>query len=138
MTQREAPLYVEAHDLARWVIERADSWGDRGGVLSVRVSDAACGLLEAVSLALTFPRGRARDLEEADRAMVRLRVLLRVAEELGLLSPSALRFACGRLQTAGRMVGGWRKRVEGVASHAGGNPAAGPISGDGSPAATGA
>ncbi|HEY2294032.1 MAG TPA: helix-turn-helix domain-containing protein [Thermoanaerobaculia bacterium] len=85
-----------------------------------------------------FPSGRARDLAEADRAMVRLRVLLRVAQDLGLLSPAGLRFACGRLQTAGRMVGGWRKRVEGVQSRAGEDPAGVQISGDGSPAAAGA
>jgi hypothetical protein len=133
VTWREAPLYVEAHDLTRWVIELARTWGDRdAGPLAARVVDAACALLEAVSLALTFPSGRALDLEEADRSIVRLRVLLRVAHELGLLSPSALRFACGQLQTAGKMVGGWRKRVDKHDSFAE------QYSGDGPPAAAGA
>lgn len=65
-----------------------------------------------VSLALTFPASRSRHLEAADEAVVRLRELLRLAQELGLISPGGLRYASGRLLVIGRMIGGWRKRTE--------------------------
>ena len=113
MSWRDATVYVEAHDLARWVLERTNSWpptSDRH--LGGPVAGAACDLLEEVSLALTFPRSRSLHLEAADEAIVRLRVLLRLAQSLALVSGGGLRFAAARLRKIGRMVGGWRKRIE--------------------------
>lgn len=112
MSWHEAPLYVDAHDLASWVIERANAWPpERERHLASLVVGAACDLVTAVSLALTFPATRTRHLEAADYLIVRLRTLLRLAQSLKLLSPGGLRYAAGRLQEIGRMVGGWRKRV---------------------------
>jgi len=111
MSWRDAPLYVEAYDLARWLLERTEAW-QAGSSMRSRLSDAGCDLVEAVSLALTFPLQRAGHLDRADAAIVRVRVLLRLACDLGLVSAGSLRFASGRLRVIGRMVGGWRKRVE--------------------------
>lgn len=132
MTWRDAPLYVETHDLARWVVERAGSWATRGDApLGPLLTAAACDLVTAIALALTFPQDRPRHLEEADRAIVRLRILLRLARDTGLLSAGGLRFASGKLQVAGKMVGGWRRR-------AGGSEDRKQAPGDGPPLATGA
>ena len=111
MSWRNAPLYVEVHDLAVWTMDRTGTWRDRNAAtLAERVAGAVCDLVTSVALGLTFPATRGRHLEAADEAIVRLRTLLRLAEALGLLSPRGLRFAAGRLQAAGRMLGGWRKR----------------------------
>lgn len=113
MSWHDAPLYVEAHDLASWIVARAALWREPGGgLLAPRIAGAACELLDAVALALTFPAVRAAYLERADASIVVLRVELRLAEELGIFSARGLRFACERLRAIGRMVGGWRKRVE--------------------------
>ena len=113
MSWRDAPLYVDAHDLARWVLERTSSWPpERDRLLGLPLASAACELVCEVSLALTFPHGRPRHLERADRALVRLRVLLRLARDLALVSSGGHRFAAGRLRVIGRMIGGWRKRVD--------------------------
>jgi hypothetical protein len=112
---RDAPLYVETQDLALWVIERAARWScadDR--LLAPLVARSAADLTSAVSLALTFPQTRREHLEEADHAVVRLRNLLRLAHGLGLLPANGLRFATGRLDAVGRMIGGWHKRVGAV------------------------
>ena len=113
MSWRDAPLYVESHDLARWLLERTSTWSN-SSVLGRRIGRTACELVESVALALTFPTRRAGHLEAADGALVRLRCLLRLAQESGQLSAGGLRYAAGRLQAAGRMVGGWRKRVDGT------------------------
>lgn len=110
MSWHDAPLYVESHDLGRWVIEKASSW-PTDAHLGALVTAAGCDLVTAISLALTFPSRRAEHLYDADRSIVRLRTLLRLAKDLNLISPAGLRFAHGRLRTIGRMVGGWRKRV---------------------------
>jgi len=111
MSWREAPLYVESHDLALWVLERSRAWPEPGP-LGTQIAVAACDLVVEVSLALTFRVGRVEHLRHADEAIVRLRTLLRLARDLGLVSPRGLRFATGRLRAIGRMLGGWRKRVD--------------------------
>ncbi len=109
MSWRDAPLYVEAFDLARWVAERAGKW--QHPPMAELATRSACDLLATVALALTFPRARHQHPGQADAGIVRLRMLLRLAQSLGLLSGGGLRYAAGRLQAIGRMVGGWRKRL---------------------------
>ncbi|HEX9730704.1 MAG TPA: hypothetical protein VGG06_01820 [Thermoanaerobaculia bacterium] len=113
MSWRDAPLYVEAHDLARWIVQRTHGWSSgEDRQLATLVVGHACEILTTVSLALTFPATRARHLETADHGIVRLRVLLRLARDVELLSAGGLRFASGRLRVMGRMIGGWRKRLK--------------------------
>ena len=133
MSWRDAPLYVEAFDLTRWVTERAGSWEHEP--LARLATGSACELVSSVSLALTFPATRARHLEGADEGIVRLRTLLRIARAQGLLSGGALRFAAGRLEAIGRMVGGWRKRLDRSRQRTEGRRALRQDSGDGPPAA---
>jgi hypothetical protein len=111
LSWRDAPLYVEAHDLARWIFERSNSW-PAGNSFIPAICNASIDLVTSISLALTFVEGRVSYLRQADEAIVRLRSLLRLAKDLALLSSAANRFAAGRLQVIGRMVGGWLKRLE--------------------------
>lgn len=136
MSWRDAPLYVEAHDLALWVIDRAGSWTSRGeGLLAPPAVNTAHQLVTSVALALTFPTSRKEHLEAADQAIVRLRVTLCLAREMGLLSAGGLRFAAGRLAAIGRMVGGWRKRLKPMDSPEGSELPPEPLQGSGPPAA---
>ncbi len=110
MSWRDAPLYVEAFDLSRWVIERAGSW--EHGPLAEHATAAAVELVSSVSLALTFPARREHHLSASDEGVVRLRMVLRLAESLDLISRGGLRDAAERLAKIGRMIGGWRKRTK--------------------------
>lgn len=112
MSWRDAPLHVEATSLCQDVLTRSSSWAGPGAApLAAPCAEAALALGEAVALALTFPEGRAAQLQAADEAVVRLRERLRLAGALGLLSPGALRQLTGQLSAIGRMVGGWRRRL---------------------------
>lgn len=134
MSWRDAPLYTEANDLAAWLVARAATWQKPGAsCLAPRIAGAACDLVDAVALALTFPVNRGAYLERADASIVVLRTELRLAEQLGVISGRRLRFACERLRTIGRMVGGWRKRVDAQPERGAGRQ--NQISGDGPPAA---
>ena len=121
MSWHDAPLYVEAYALACWVTERTAVWAaphqlSLGRLTTREASELVC----SAALALTFPRSRAEHLRRADHAIVRLRIQLRLARDMGLISAGGLRYACGRLREIGRMVGGWRRRVErqrAVAAH---------------------
>ena len=112
MSWRDAPLHVEATSLCQDVLTRSSSWAGPGAApLAAPCAEAALALGEAVALALTFPEGRAAQLQAADEAVVRLRERLRLAGALGLLSPGALRQLTGPPSAIGRMIGGWRRRL---------------------------
>lgn len=111
MSWRDAPLYIEAHDVARWVSERALGFPAAAAPVGGRLVQTAGDLLDAVALALTFPDTRGGHLRAADEAIACLRVQLRLARDLGLVSAGGVRHVAARLAVAGRMIGGWRKRV---------------------------
>lgn len=111
MSQEHAPLYVRAHDVA--VVMHA--LGGRWTTVAERCLGRALlrethSLLTGVALGLSFPRERAAHQRQADEAIERLRVLLRVAEAGGLVRPGAARHIQDELVDMGKMMGGWRKR----------------------------
>lgn len=80
MSWREAPLYIQVHDLARRVLEWTPTWSDRSDSgLVATTREQALALVDAVSLALTFPDERLAHLAAADASIVRLRMRLRLA-----------------------------------------------------------
>jgi hypothetical protein len=105
---RRAPLYVEAHELAVWLGRHFD--GERARTLDVELARTGDELLFQVARALAFPGAREQALLAADEAVLRLRVLARVACERARLAPRELRFAAARLERIGRMLGGWRRQ----------------------------
>jgi hypothetical protein len=125
MIWKRAPLYVDCHDLARWLHERLlDTAAD---ALLVRIASDASDLLASIVCALSFPEDRMASLHTADRLVVRLRVLVRLAVELGSLRPNAQRFLTAQLDRIGRQIGGWRR-------HAGEPPRSRPRTADSSTA----
>ncbi len=110
MSWRRAPLYVQAHDLCHWLLERLASRATRDVAgLGVRLAHDAHAIVSEVALALTFPVDRAAHQAAADDAIVRLRVTLRLAEAIGLLTPRHVRHVAAELSSIGRMLGGWRR-----------------------------
>ncbi|HNC99783.1 MAG TPA: hypothetical protein PKW90_26885, partial [Myxococcota bacterium] len=77
-----------------------------------RAHEVALELVEHVHLALS---GFDPDIEveAADRAAARLRALLRVALELGLISDGALLHGARLLEGIGRQLGGWQRYLRG-------------------------
>lgn len=75
--------------------------GDR---LYSRSLDLVCALTQA-----TFARDKSRPLESASECVNSIRILLRLAKELRLLSFDAYAFSTADLDEIGRMIGGWRK-----------------------------
>lgn len=115
MSWRDAPIAIHTQDVALEVSARASTWTATDALLADRCLGAALDLLEAVSLALSFPETRSAHQTAADAAIVRLRVTLRVARDRGLSSAGWHRMITGRLAVIGRMLGGWRKRRSALA-----------------------
>lgn len=111
MSWQDAPLYVRAHDLAVDLHGRLPHLPDAyRASLGCGLAREASTILSGVALGLTFPDERALHQAGVDEAIVRLRVHLRVAEALGVLSTGAASHVHDQLTDIGRMLGGWRKR----------------------------
>lgn len=118
MKYEEAPLYVRAYELTKYIMQRVQRFPKQQRfILGARVQGAALDLLEAVMLALVRRDGRRARLDDADTSMARLIVGLRLARDLGLLSHGSVDHALVELREIGRMLGGWRKANAGL-SHA--------------------
>ncbi|HNH49885.1 MAG TPA: diversity-generating retroelement protein Avd [Myxococcota bacterium] len=78
-----------------------------------RIQTLALDILETLVRARWSPQGRAVLLARADMDLAVLRVLLRLSHDRHFLSTSALEQLAKNLDEAGRMLGGWRRSVEG-------------------------
>jgi hypothetical protein len=80
------------------------------GVLQQRLCGDGLALLDALVLAL---KGRRRDemLDQADEALLLLRIHLRLATDSGLLEEGQLLYALERADAVGRQLGGWIKAL---------------------------
>ena len=104
---KEAPLYVQTHDLARWLLQNLAP----SGPLEARVHEGALSLLDHVVLAL---KGfdRERNVDGADAATALLRTQLRLARDLDHIDDRQLLFLTRELDSIGRQIGGWLRRLE--------------------------
>lgn len=104
---KEAPLFVQTIDLCRWLV--ANLAGPP--VVTERVHRHALDLLEAVAWALKGFE-RQEQVERADRSAAALRVHLRLAWHVGALDDARHLFLAEQLDSIGRQIGGWLKRLE--------------------------
>lgn len=105
---KPTPVYNDSLQFVRWLtsVLSADTAVGR------RAHDVALDLVEHVHLALSGFDPEL-EVEEADRATARLRALLRVALELGLISDGALLHGAKLLEGIGRQLGGWQRYLRG-------------------------
>jgi hypothetical protein len=81
---------------------------------STRIDNLALDIVEKLALARYARPGEQRALlAEADGALARLRVLVRLSFERRYLERGGFEHVVRNLDEAGRMLGGWRKALEG-------------------------
>jgi hypothetical protein len=104
---KEAPLLTLTMDAAAWLLAHQGAQG----VLWEQIQRDALHLLDGVVLAL---KGTQRDalLEQSDRALLLLRIHLRLAAQSQRLEQTQLVFILGQLDEIGRQFGGWRRRLQ--------------------------
>lgn len=113
-----APVYVGAHDLAVWLVERAES--DRSSrAIYADLAEHATELCAALVEALMAPAGRRAALARADAELIQLRVRSRIARDAGRIDARRARFVGDAVDELGRMVGGWRRAESRAASRRG-------------------
>jgi len=83
---------------------------------AARMENLALDVLEEIVEARYAGRGgKAEALRRADARLARLRVLVRLAHGRRYLDPKGYEHVARGMDEAGRMLGGWRRQVEGDA-----------------------
>lgn len=107
MDEQLLPAVQKAYDINLWLLARVArlprdykfTLGDRLQTASLDLSLALIEAAHAVS--------RDRPLYRASRLLDQLRLLLRMARDLGALSPRQHEHVSGLNEELGRMIGGW-------------------------------
>ena len=113
-------LFEKWMDTTKWLLERTERFPKRlRHSLTDRIDLLAVGILEDVTSA-AYRKDPRDALVAANDKLNRLRVILRLAQEMKLLSQDQYREAAERLAEAGRLLGGWLRK--GRANEAGADP----------------
>ena len=109
----ELILFERWMDTTQWLMGRTQRFPKSiRHTLTHRMESLALAILEDLTSA-AYGRRRERALRSADDRLDRLRVLVRLAHEMGHLGVGPYEEAGRRLGEAGRMLGGWRRSAAG-------------------------
>ena len=115
MTATEMPIFTRTFDLLTWLMQVTNHFpsAHRHG-FTRRLQEAAFDLRERLEEA-NLRRGNVRGerLIEADEALARVRLYLRLANRLGWLSSGQYGHAAELVAEIGRLLGGWQKAGHG-------------------------
>lgn len=103
-------LFEKWIDTTKWLMGLTERFPKRlRHSLTDRIDLMAVGILEDVTSA-AYRKDPRPDLGNANDKLNRLRVLLRLAHEMTVLSHDHYRQAAERLAEAGRLLGGWLRK----------------------------
>lgn len=111
MSQSEMPIFSKTYDLLTWLLPMTNHFPRaHRHTFTQRLLDAAFDLRERLEEANAV-RGAARQakLQEADVALAKLRLYLRLAERWHWLNPGQYQHVAAMLTEIGRLLGGWQK-----------------------------
>ncbi len=109
MTQ--SPIFSKTHDFLKWLLPHTGKFPKNERFrLAARTEQAALDFHECLVRAAKAADQR-RYLLEADVALDRLRLLIRLCMELKLLGFSQYEYAAGQLTEIGRLLGGWGRSL---------------------------
>ena len=106
------PLYTVWEEFCGWTFDRTASIPkSQRFTFGQRIDAKTLDILQAVVRCVYLPDKSAL-LGEVNFALEELRVLWRLVQKRGWISLQQLDFAQGKLDEAGRMVGGWLKQQQ--------------------------
>jgi hypothetical protein len=111
MARQEMPIFIRSFDFMTWLLPMTNHFPRAHRfTFTRRLLDAAFDLYERLEEA-DHRQGAARMalLKEADVALDKVRLYLRMAARWEWLSPGQYRHAAGMVAEIGRLLGGWQK-----------------------------
>ena len=115
---REAPIYVQTHDLLAWLVPHLEGWPRPQRFLLAReVLESATAFYRLLLRARKVQgQARAAALLDADIELETLRALLRLGQERAYMSLDQYAHISRILVDIGKQLGGWRIKTEHAAA----------------------
>ena len=119
--RKQSPIFVKTYDLLLWLLGRTARFPKNERFrMARRVEESAFAFYDLILQAGRLGNDRARDkrrlLLRADLELDRLRLSVRLCQDLKLLSFKQYAFCAEQLVEIGRLLGGWLKTVSGSPS----------------------
>ena len=111
MAKEEMPIFTKTYDLLTWLLPTTQRFPRaHRHDFTHRLLNSAFDLRERLEEA-NLRRGPARleRLEQADEALARLRLYVRLAVKWDWLTPGQYQHLAAMLAEVGKLLGGWRK-----------------------------
>ena len=110
MRPTETPIFTRTFDLLAWLLPATNHFPRaHRHTVTRRLTDAALDLRERLEEANLQAAERLRLLAQADAALARLRVYLRLAARFGWLNDGQYEHVSLMVNEVGRLLGGWQK-----------------------------
>lgn len=114
---KDSPIFTRTYDLLLWLIPCTTKFPrEQRFVLGKAVQETALRFQEAlIEAALVQGRQEQQALARADVDLAKLRFHLRLCQDLKLITLRQCRHVAEMVAEVGRLLGGWRKKVSGMA-----------------------
>ena len=106
----EPPLFAHWYELTMWLLRRTEKLPRRiRFTFSNRIDNLTLDVLQGLTVAM-YTKRKAALLDDINRDIDQLRILLRLCHDMTYLDHKAYEHASRQIDEAGRMLGGWRKQ----------------------------
>ena len=118
MSAKQAPIYVQTHDMLNWLIPHLEDWPrPQRFFLARQVLESATRFYRLLLRARKVQgKKRSQALLDADVELETLKALLRLGQERQYMSLGQYKHVSAMLVEIGRQLGGWRSSQERRAS----------------------
>jgi hypothetical protein len=107
------PLFVKWVDFLKWLLNTTEKFPKKiRFTFTTRIDNMALNILEYIIVCRYDRDSRQTCLKRINLHLEKLRVLLRMCNELDYLSNRQYQYAVLQINEAGKMVGGWLKEMK--------------------------
>ena len=108
---QESPIFTKTYDLLKWLLPATQKFPkEQRFMLAKKIQDTAFNLQDAL-LAAGLGYEKPRHLQEADVALRRLQIYIRLSHDLKFISMRQYEHVSRMTVEIGRILGGWRKKA---------------------------
>jgi len=110
---KESPLFIKTYDLIKWLLEHTAKFPrNQRAVLARRIEESSLGFYDHLLAAAVLDNvAKKESLASANVELERLKVYLRLAFDLALVSLRQYEFVSQRVTEVGKLFGGWLKKM---------------------------
>lgn len=107
----QSPLFVKTYDFLLWLLPLTLKFPKaQRFLLAERLGGLALDFYDLILAAVQQPESQMQKLDEADRLLTKIRLYLRLSQDLGCLSLGQYEHAARQMDELGRLIGGWQRK----------------------------